>query len=190
MADLRLLRSVLAPLALVVLLAPSCWTMPTRVVHTPEIAGRVIDHETGEPVVGAEVFVSRFAATNYVGHSGASVFYGTRWTTTDEQGRFAFPAEDTPVPPDIQRWEQFSDEPGVVVIHPGYGRAQNAHKIGDDYAHIEWEAVPDSYTLDFWKRRWGAGAICGNFDRPGYLHCCEFVYGPDHKCGGRSGHSK
>ncbi len=186
MADLRLLSSVLAPLALVVLLAPSCWTMPTRVVYTPEIAGRVIDHETGKPVIGAEVFVSRFAATNYVGHSGASVFYGTRWTTTDERGHFAFPAEDTPVPPDIQRWEQFSDEPGIVVIHPDYGRAQNARKIGDDSGHIEWEAVADRRTLRALSSRSGWATVCGGiFDRAGYIHCCNVFYGPDHVCVGR-----
>ena len=185
MARLRLLISVLAPLLLVGLLVPSCWTWPTRVVHTPEIAGRVIDHETREPVAGAEVFVGRYALTPGFPHD-IPTFFATRWTTTDADGRFRLAAEETPVPKSLQRSKLFEEMgPWITVIHPAYGRAQNAGKIGDDYGNIEWEAVVDRRTFEALARRERSSVVCGRFDRAGYIHCCDVFYGPDHVCVGR-----
>ena len=177
MADLRLLT---AALALGALVATSCWTPRTRVLHTPVVAGRVIDHETHEPVVCAEVFVYRYALTEAFPHNVPSVF-AVRWTTTDAEGRFHFPAEETPVPEKLQRSELPPDRrPAIRVIHQRYGVAGNATKI-TDVSHIEWEAIPNPRTLEALSDPGGYGSVCGDLG-PGYYHCCEAFFGPDSVC--------
>jgi hypothetical protein len=174
------LTAALAASALVAFLALSCWTPRTRVLHTPEVAGRVIDYETREPVVGAEVFVSLWEHTKG-GLHGAIAILDTRWTTTDAEGRFRFAPFDTPVPEDMQRWTHLSELPVVTVIHPRYGRSQTTGDI-TDFSNIEWEAVVDQYTLEGLARPGGYHSVCTSLGRDGFYHCCKVFFGPGSSC--------
>lgn len=77
--------------------------------------GRVLDADTGEPIRGAEVFQWYRGS----GPSDASrPVYHSRWTSTDEDGRFGFERALSPSP---RMWLLRTYGPSYGFYHPSYG---------------------------------------------------------------------
>ena len=106
--DYRALRIWAGTLCMVL---PGCSVGP---IWAKEIHGRVVDHETKEPVSGVEVFFS------YVlGDMWSTGVKGTRWATTNDEGRFLIEGR-------FMVWFQpfalmASRPPKVELYHPNYG---------------------------------------------------------------------
>lgn len=180
MACVRLLTLVVALVG-----CASCGSELPAVVETPPIAGHVIDRRTGEPVEGAEVFVMRA----YRGHDLFHVtgyFAQPRWTTTDEEGHFAFPAHSYEVPEEIRDGLELSSRPRMMLAHPDYGApivglSRDADPARWTSATFEIEPVEsDLSSLDRYPTNpdW----VCSTFPGGAFKRCCEVLYSETDAC--------
>ena len=173
MAGLRLLG-----LALFVLCTSgaSC----SQDVPTPVVSGQVVDARTGEPVVGAEVFIS-FHASNRLGWldgtAGGSI--GFRWTTTDENGEFAF--EDV-VMEGVAGHLEVEDVPWLFLVHRDYGTHTLYARGGpEQYLDARFEIEPHENSLRLMTKPSELSSVCGGLRGRAYSHCCDYVYGPEER---------
>jgi len=96
------------------LLAAACLPSPGP-FRLQEVNGRVVDLDSGASVAGAEIVESYRGA----GVPGASQpVYHARWTTSDAEGNFHFPAAVAPSP---RMWALKTYAPTYVFFHPRYG---------------------------------------------------------------------
>lgn len=127
MADLRLLKRWFVRAIAAVLLA-GCTFGP---IWAREVRGRVVDRETGKPVVGVEVFVG-VDQWSPVWFDSSPVYGLFRWATTDEKGRFVIPGEVQLRPAIGCTSSRFA----VLLYHPQYGAHQEVW-AGRDYPYPE-----------------------------------------------------
>ena len=84
-------------------------------VRLAAVEGRLLDRESREPIVGAEIFQVYRGA----GAPGADPrSYHSRWTQSDAEGRFAFESE---VAPSARMWLLKVYGPRYDFYHPAYG---------------------------------------------------------------------
>lgn len=157
----------------------SCGPELPAVVETPPIAGRVIDERTGEPVEGAEVFVMRvyeghdlFHATGYFAHP--------RWTTTDEEGRFAFPAHAYEIREESREGLELSPRPRMMLAHPDYGTPIVGLPRDADpasWTSVTFEIEPRESSLKRMRESPDYPYyVCGDFPSEAEQRCCEVLY--------------
>lgn len=112
-------RFVLSTLLLLALPLTGCSQEP-RSIGAPEMLARVMDAETGEPVVGAavEVTVHVEKPTSSIEHTDSKIIY-SHITIVRADGRFMVPAWG---PVDIPSgWHLVQDDPGIKITKEGYG---------------------------------------------------------------------
>ena len=89
MADLRLLTLALATMTS---LLTGAWCAGSRKVEVPRLAGQILDKRTSEPVEGMAVYQGYGTFNRMVGTHQGNGSRDLRWTMTDAEGRFEFPA--------------------------------------------------------------------------------------------------
>ena len=89
------------------------WTASSCVL--PAVHGRVLDHDTLAPIAGVRVIEQRRSARAL---SDVAATLHARVTTTDGEGRFAFPSEAST---SVQVALRGGLAPSYVLVHPRYG---------------------------------------------------------------------
>lgn len=148
-------------------------------VHTPRVAGRVVDARSGEAVEGADVMVYR-TVDHAISHSRLHFDY--RWTTTGPNGSFSF-EPSTVWKPEGTWWWRLEEEPSLNLIHPQYGSPPTF--VPDDpakWGNFELAIEPSQRTLDALQDRFRSVVICGGLNGRGYRHCCKVAYGGADQC--------
>ncbi len=85
------------------------------IYYKPEYRGRVLDAETGEPIVGAAVVARYYKNVIISFPESHTVLMDERETLTDGRGDFRLPAYLTMTPCSVPSWTAF------VIFKPGYG---------------------------------------------------------------------
>jgi hypothetical protein len=173
-------------------LGAGCYRLP-ETLEMPEVRGRVVDAETGQPIAGAEVFIFLNAESRALLQIGSAKL-GTKFQTANENGEFAFPAERFGVPRQVRRrWRLLSTHPTVVALHRDYGWGGRETEEIIDKLSVEIDMKRDPFLLE---RRGPSGIMsihlsdwCGGLSdatyeirstvlRP-YYRCCDVVFGAD-----------
>lgn len=161
-------------------LVAGCAIVP---IHTPRVAGHVIDSRTGEPVAGAEIFVFNYVDVLFPGPEGLGSYeFAGRWTTTDAKGSFTFPARwDFTVPRGITRNEKLY----LVLVHRDYGSPLiNTPDNPAKWKSLELRIQPDPKTLEAMKDVLNIIDVCRSLSGDAlsddaWDHCCRIVYGEE-----------
>ena len=170
MASARLLTHVLALCALACVLA-GCAFGP---IWARTIEGQVTDAETGQPVVGAEVFAS-YKSSSLLDPTHHN--YAFRWATTDDEGRFSIPGRPAPnlwAFGWVSRWN-----PDVAVLDRRYGISFREFSMGGpppDWRHMEIKICREPNEIERLNSAKTLSEVCGL----GVLDCfraCQLWYG-------------
>ncbi len=121
------MRNILLPLF--AFLFVGLFSVPTShagfIFHKPAYHGKIIDHETKEPLEGVVVIVI-YSTTDVIGGPGgpSSRDIGARETLTDENGFFTIPSYTAMVSP-IAR----ADGTKFIIFKPGYSSFKLSDKV-------------------------------------------------------------
>lgn len=173
MANLRLLSAV-ALIASWSLVATSCGSGSRR-VEVPRLAGQIVDKRTGEPIEGVAVY-QFYETQNHsilTDHGAGSRDF--RWTMTDTDGRFEFPAHV--VAEALRNFVSVYPAPAIILLHRDYGSPNvNAPEDRTEWESIVWEIEPDVRSLEDMQ---STGSRCGNpcsgLDGESYDHCYQIA---------------
>lgn len=169
----------------------------------PEISGTVVSEETGEPVTYAEIFVRWGVSKPLPALTGGGIqreVLESRWVTTDEAGRFRFPALTHVIPArlrergeiqgpvlDIVHWDYFG-----MVGAEAWAAVDGIYRFDAD--NIGLLAVPRSLVIrakrtsprlaEAMRDKGNWEALCSFFDPEiAEARCCEVIYqDPDFCC--------
>jgi hypothetical protein len=170
-------------------LGAGCYRLP-ETLEMPEVRGRVVDAETGQPIAGAEVFVWMYAESKAMLAISAAKL-NAKFQTTNQHGEFAFPAERFVVPRQVRRhWRLLSPAPWVTAVHRDYGWAGIDTTRMEHFEGLTLRMKRDSYLLErLVPHETSLNDWCGGFSdamydirstvlRP-YYRCCDVVFGVD-----------
>lgn len=140
----------------------------SRRVEVPRLAGQILDKRTGKPIEGMAVY--QFYETHNF-HAAPHETIGSRdfrWTMTDADGRFEFPAHV--VAEALKNYVEIGAVPTVVVVHKTYGRPLVV--VPDDRAKwrdVVWNVDPDPQSLQ--DHRMMCDLLCRDLEGDAYEHC-------------------
>jgi len=121
------MRNILLPF--IVVLFVGLFTVPVShagfIFHKPAYHGKIIDHETKEPLEGV-VVVAIYSTSDVIGGPGgpSGRDIGARETLTDENGFFTLPSYTALVSP-IAR----ADGTSFIIFKPGYSNFRIDNKV-------------------------------------------------------------
>lgn len=103
--------------------------------------GKVIDKETGAPIVGAVVFLRFYTGTIWAVGGRVSHYADAVEYLTDNEGKFDIPVQRvfTFIPGDT--WDQ---RPLVIIFKPGYGAYPDHPDTSDGNTPTGWLQVGDN----------------------------------------------
>jgi len=146
----------------------------SRKVEVPRLAGQIIDARTNKPIEGMVVYQSygtfnRMMAGTHEG-GGQRDF---RWTETDAEGRFEFPAHV--VAEALKNYVDIKPEPSILLLHRDYGRPLvHVTENRSQWENILWEVKPDPATRTYLNDAVDCSRVC-DLQGPAYEHCYEFA---------------
>lgn len=179
MARLRLLGVATAVvLAMSVVSCARCYG--SRKVEVPRLAGQILDKRTGKPIEGMAVYQFYETFNRRVGTHGGSGSRDFLGTTTDREGRFAFPAHI--VAEALKNHVDIAAKPSVVLFHREYGGPLVlAPEDRAQWESIVWEVEPDVRTLR--QLADDCTAVCAGLDDGEiYADCCFRACGDIPNC--------
>lgn len=178
MAHLRLLAAAIT--MMVSVSAVSCARCyGSRKVEVPRLAGQIIDTRTNEPIEGMVVYQSygtfnRMMAGTHEG-GGQRDF---RWTETDAEGRFEFPAHV--VAEALKNYVDIKPKPSILLLHRDYGRPLvYVTEDQSQWESILWKVKPDLQSLRDIED--DCSAVC-DLEGEAYADCCTRMCGPLDRC--------
>ncbi len=163
---------------------PAVAACGSRRVEVPRLAGQILDKRTGKPIEGVAVY-QFYGTFNY----RASVHEGTgsrdfRWTTTDADGRFEFPAHV--VAEALKNHVKINSKPSIRLVHRDYGGP--LVRVPEDRSQwndVVWEVEPDQRGIeDMKKGRPLCTDPCNDLDSDAFKHCYEVACGKPFPKGG------
>jgi hypothetical protein len=149
----------------------------SRRVEVPRLAGQILDKRTGKPIEGMAVYqayetFNRMAAGGHGSGGGERDF---RFTMTDADGRFEFPAHV--VAEALKNYVEIDPEPWIHLVHREYGTP--LVYVPKDSAlreQIVWEVEPAAESFARWKSE--CGSWCRDLeDHDAYHHCYQLACG-------------
>lgn len=175
MARLRLLAVAIAMmLAVSAVSCARCYG--SRKVEVPRLAGQIIDARTRRPIEGMVVYQSygtfnRMMAGTHEG-GGQRDF---RWTETDAEGRFEFPAHV--VAEALKNYVKIKSKPSILLLHRDYG-SPLVYVMEDRslWESILWEVTPEPRSLGRMRSEHECDLVC-DLGWPAFAHCYEYSCG-------------
>jgi hypothetical protein len=151
----------------------------SRKVEVPRLAGQILDKRTGKPIEDMVVYQSygtfnRMMAGTHEG--GGQRDY--RWTITDAEGRFEFPAHV--VAEALKNYVDIKPKPSILLLHRDYGRP--LVYVPEDrsrWEQIVWEVEPAAQSLRDIAQR--CSSVC-DLEGEAYADCCTRLCGPLERC--------
>lgn len=172
MADLRLLTLALA--AMVSLLV-GAWCAGSRKVEAPRLAGQIVDKHTSEPIEGMAVYQGYSTMNRSILTSHTVGERDHRWTMTDAEGRFEFPAHV--VAEALKDYVDIDPTPFIVLVHRDYGRPfVHVPEDRSQWESIVWEIEPDLRSLEAMRSTGSRCDLpCRDLAGASYEHCYELA---------------
>lgn len=173
MANLRLL-SAIALLVAWSLAATSCGSGSRR-VEVPRLAGQILDARTHEPIEGVAVYQFYGTFNRRVGIHQGTGSRDFRWTMTDADGRFEFPAHV--VAEALKNFVRIDPSPAIVLMHHEYGRPLvYVPEDRSQWESIVWEIEPDARSLQYMQFEDSrCSNPCGDLEGESYNHCYQIA---------------
>jgi hypothetical protein len=98
-----------------------------------------------------------------------------RWTTTDAEGRFEFPAHV--VAEALKNYVDFDPRPAILLLHREYGRPLvSVPKDPSQRESIVWEVEPERMSLERMRDETDCDLVC-DLGWPAFAHCYEYSCG-------------
>ena len=171
--------------ALLALLATSMLGCSVGPVWSPRVAGRIVDKETGEPVVGALVSATYGMHSALKWEGGSYVCcYKTSSTFTDAEGRFEIPGGFELMRPLPFTWVEV--HPDVEWLHPAYGLGLLSRDAKVDWSHLELSMVRDEQRIELYDASDGVPFCLGSHS---CWEACQLWFGDDQECVRRGLHA-
>ena len=164
--------------ALLALFATSLLGCTIGPLWSPRVAGRIVDKETGQPVVGAVVSATwgMNDAAKWEGGSHTCC-YRVASTLTDAEGRFELPGRVEIFRPMPLTW--LERNPDLTWIHPAYGMGSVSRDSEVDRSALELEVVRNEAEIARINASGEAPFCYGSAD---CWQACRVWYGGDEAC--------
>lgn len=172
MADLRLLTLALVTMAS---LLTGAWCSGSRKVEVPRLAGQILDKRTSEPIEGMAVYQGYSTMNRSILTTHTVGERDHRWTMTDADGRFEFPAHV--VAEALKDYVDIRPTPFIVLVHRDYGRPfVHVPEDRSQWESIVWEVEPDERTRAWLADPGLCNSVC-DLGGEAYYHCYEIACG-------------
>ena len=169
----RSTRTILSLLVATLFLA-ACGSGSRR-VEVPRLAGQILDARTQEPIEGVVVYQFYETFNRRAGTHQGTGSRDSRWTMTDADGRFEFPAHV--VAEALRNFVHVYPTPAIILLHHDYG-SPNVHAPEDrtGWESIVWEIEPDMRTLQYMQFEDSrCSAPCSGLEGASYNHCYQIA---------------
>lgn len=151
----------------------------SRKIEVPRLAGQVLDKKTKKPIEGMVVYQSYVTHNRMLaGTHEAGRARDFRWTTTDAEGRFEFPAHV--VAEALKNYVDIKPKPSILLLHREYGRPLvSVPKDRSQWESIVWEVEPAAQSLRDIAQ--DCSSVC-DLEAEAYADCCTRLCGPIDRC--------